>query len=76
LSAFQATANETECVHSESLKPTEIALAFLSCLYKSKDWLLVVDNLDNMTIANGLSSTVENWQWTHTHRYPQSKQLI
>ena len=53
LSGFQAIANETHCVDSESLTLPEIAQAVLKWLYKSKDWLLVLDNLDDITIANG-----------------------
>jgi NB-ARC domain len=53
LSGFQAIANETQCVASESLEPPEIAQAVLKWLYRSKDWLLVLDNLDDISIANG-----------------------
>ena len=53
LSGFQAIANETHCAKTESLTLPEIAQAVLKWLYKSKDWLLVLDNLDDITIANG-----------------------
>ena len=53
LSGFQAIANETRCVDTESLTLSEIAQRVLNWLYRSKDWLLVLDNLDDITIAEG-----------------------
>ena len=53
LSGFQAIANETRCVDTESLTLSEIARRVLNWLYRSKDWLLVLDNLDDITVAEG-----------------------
>ena len=53
LSGFQAIANETRCVNTESLTLSEIARQVLNWLYRSENWLLVLDNLDDITIAEG-----------------------
>ena len=53
LSGFQAIANETQCVDAKSLKLSEIAQGVLNWLYRTKDWLLVLDNLDDITVAEG-----------------------
>jgi len=53
LSGFVSIANETRCTETASRSQTEIAQAVLSWLYRTKDWLLVVDNLDDISIANG-----------------------
>ena len=53
LSGFQSIAKETRYVDVTSLKPSEIAQAVLDRLYRSTDWLLILDNLDDITIADG-----------------------
>ena len=53
LSGFQTIAKETQCVEIRSLNPSEIAERVLNWLYKSKDWLLILDNLDDINIADG-----------------------
>ena len=53
LAGFQAIATTTHCVETTSLTPSEIARAVLDWLYTAEDWLLVLDNLDDITIADG-----------------------
>jgi len=53
LSGFQTIAKETHCVEIESLNSSEIAQQVLNWFYKSEDWLLILDNLDDITIADG-----------------------
>jgi tetratricopeptide (TPR) repeat protein len=53
LSGFVSIANETHCTETASQTQTEVADAVLKWLYKSQAWLLVVDNLDDINIADG-----------------------
>lgn len=51
LTGFQAIADITQCVNTASLTLSEIAQAVQSWLYSTKHWLLVLDNLDDITVA-------------------------
>ena len=53
LSGFVSIAIETRCIDTASRTQTEIAQCVLNWLYRTKDWLLVMDNLDDISIANG-----------------------
>ena len=52
LSGFVSIANETHCTETTSRTQIEVAEAVLKWLYGSKDWLLVVDNLDDIKVAH------------------------
>src|ERR1700737_2039542 len=54
LSGFQEVAILTGCVPpGADLKPTEVAHAVLSWLRHEEGWLLVMNNVDNMTVVDG-----------------------
>ena len=53
LSGFVSIANETHCTETTSRTQIEVAEAVLKWLYRSKDWLMVVDNLDDIKVAHG-----------------------
>ena len=53
LSGFVSIAKETRCTDTTSQTQIEVAEAVLRWFDKSKDWLLVVDNLDEINIAYG-----------------------
>lgn len=54
LSGFQEIARTTQCVRLESnLKPTEIAERVTTWLGHFGDWLLILDNLDDVTVLDG-----------------------
>lgn len=53
LSGFVSIAKETRCTETKSCQQTEIAEKVLNWLYRNNNWLLVVDNLDDISIASG-----------------------
>jgi hypothetical protein len=53
LAGFQAIASKTRCIETASLTPSEITQAVLDWLNTTDGWLLVLDNLDDITVANG-----------------------
>ena len=53
LSGFVSIARDTRCTDTTSRTQAEIANGVLNWLYKTKDWLLVVDNLDDISLADG-----------------------
>jgi tetratricopeptide (TPR) repeat protein len=53
---FQEIAAQTGCLLAseiEDLKPREVARNVISWLKRQKNWLLVIDNLDDISVANG-----------------------
>src|SRR5271156_2932700 len=56
LSGFQEIAAKTGCLSgvTEGLKPTKVAENVLSWLRLQENWLLVIDNLDDVSVADGL----------------------
>jgi predicted ATP-dependent serine protease len=53
LSGFASIANETRCTETKSCQQTEVAEKVLNWLYRNTNWLLVLDNLDDISIASG-----------------------
>src|SRR6202022_1814406 len=54
LSGFQEVGTKTGCVPSAAdLKPVEVAKAVLSWMQQEESWLLVIDNLDDISVADG-----------------------
>ena len=53
LSGFQEIGAKTGCLSAgtEGLKPTEVAKTVLSWLRLQETWLLVIDNLDDVSVA-------------------------
>lgn len=52
LSGFQVIGAKMGCV-AEGLEPMEIAMAVLGWLRLQENWLLVIDNLDDASVADG-----------------------
>ena len=53
-SGSQEIATRTQCVPENSnLKPSEIVKRVLSWLNEQEKWLLVIDNLDDVTVVDG-----------------------
>jgi hypothetical protein len=48
---FEGIANETHCVETKHLSPSEVAKNVLDWLYERDNWLLVLDNVDDITIV-------------------------
>jgi len=66
LSGFQEIGEKTGCLSSEteSLKPIEVAKIVLSWLRLQENWLLIIDNLDDVSVTNGYLPTMD--QGGHT----------
>ena len=64
LSGYQNIAKAAKLHYLENKIPTEIADAVLSWLRQQQNWLLVVDNLDDIKVADGLLP--ENGSQKHT----------
>ena len=75
LTGFQQIASETNCVITTSeSKPSETAKQVLSWLQKQTKWLLVIDNLDDISVINGFLPAIEcNGHTLITTRNPNSK---
>jgi hypothetical protein len=54
LSGFQEAGTRTACIPTEIQDPTTIAKTVLAWLRTQEKWLLVVDNLDDVSVADGL----------------------
>ena len=75
LTGFQQIASETHCaiITSES-KPSETAKQVLAWLQKQTKWLLVIDNLDDISVITGFLPAIEgNGHTLITTRNPNSK---
>ena len=53
LSGYQNIA-KAACLRFENMNPIEIANAVLSWLRQQPSWLIMIDNLDDIQVANGL----------------------
>lgn len=53
-SGFQEIAKRTQCVPiTTDLKPSDVATSVLEWLDAQENWLLVMDNVDDVTVVNG-----------------------
>jgi hypothetical protein len=64
LSGYQSVAKAARLHYLQNANPTEIADEVLSWLRQQRGWLLVIDNLDDIQVANGLLP--ENGSQKHT----------
>lgn len=64
LSGYQKIAKKASLPGLESASPGEIAEAVLSWLRREENWLVVIDNLDDINVAHGLLP--ENGPTKHT----------
>ena len=54
ISGFQVIATRTGCIQSTvDITPADIAKSVVSWLREQDDWLLVIDNLDDVTVVDG-----------------------
>src|ERR1700737_4895147 len=74
LSGFQEVGTKTGCVPSAAdLKPVEVAKAVLSWMQQEESWLLVIDNLDDISVADGYLPQIRKGGHTLiTTRNPES----
>ena len=77
LSGFQEIGSLTGCVSTATdLKPKEVAKGVLSWLRKQERWLLVIDNLDDISIVSGyLPETNKGGHTLITTRNPDSMKI-
>src|SRR5437762_5367542 len=75
LTGFQQIATETKCITiTNESKPFETAKQVLSWLQKQTNWLLVIDNLDDISVITGFIPVIECKGHTLiTTRNPNSK---
>ena len=75
LTGFQQIATETNCITTTSeSKPSETAKQVLSWLQKQTNWLLIIDNLDDISVITGFLPAIECEGHTLiTTRNPNSK---
>jgi len=64
LSGYQSIAKVARLQYLQNARPIEIADAVLSWLRQERSWLLVIDNLDDVRVADGLLP--ENGSQKHT----------
>jgi hypothetical protein len=64
LSGYQSVAKAARLPYLHDASPIETANAVLSWLRRERSWLLVIDNLDDIKVANGLLP--ENGSQKHT----------
>ena len=57
LSGFTDIAQTTCCVKSDDLKPQDVAKSVLRWLEVTESWLLIIDNLDDITVIEGYLPT-------------------
>ena len=77
LSGFQEIGEKTGCLAGTmALKPVEVANAVIAWLRLRENWLLIVDNLDDITVADGLLPATQNGGHTLiTTRNPNAKNI-
>lgn len=56
LSGFREIAKDTRCVKYDD-KPEEVGKSVLKWLQVTESWLLIIDNLDDITVVNGYLPT-------------------
>jgi tetratricopeptide (TPR) repeat protein len=73
LSGFQEIGIITGCVKTRDLKPIEQVKAVLSWLRQEDSWLLMIDNLDDISVVDGYLPQIKKGGHTLiTTRYPES----
>jgi len=77
LSGFQEIGEKTRCLAGRTgLSPTEVAKEVIAWLRLQENWLLIVDNLDDVSVADGLLPATENGGHTLiTTRNPNAKNI-
>jgi tetratricopeptide (TPR) repeat protein len=78
LSGFQEIGEKTGCLSTETdrSKPTEVAKKILSWLRRQDNWLLVIDNLDDVSVADGFLPAIDKTGHTLiTTRNPDAKNI-
>jgi tetratricopeptide (TPR) repeat protein len=62
LSGFGKMAAQTKCLPPgmEGAKPTDVATAVLTWLRTQQNWLLVIDNLDDLSVADGFLPALDS----------------
>ena len=59
LSGFEAIATSTGCAPTLNQTPDAIARAVLTWLRQQREWLLVIDNLDDVSVAEGYLPSID-----------------
>ena len=59
LSGFADIARKSRCTAETGKKPSEVGKAVLDWLRVTKDWLLIIDNLDNLSIVKDYLPTTD-----------------
>ena len=76
LSGYQTIARKNGILLSSDSKPVEIAQLVLAWLKQQRSWLLVFDNLDDITVAQGLlPETVTKKHTLITTRNPNARDI-
>jgi len=77
LSGFRGIATETKCLPagSEELTAVKEAQKVLSWLQLQKNWLLVIDNLDDVSVADGFLPRMDTGHTLITTRNPDAKRI-
>src|ERR1700737_1041054 len=77
LSGFQDIERTTHCLqNSGNLKPTEVAQRVCSWLRQHHNWLLIIDNLDDISVADSyLSQILDSGHTLITTRNPNAPDI-
>jgi len=76
-SGFRGIATETKCLPagSEHLTTVEVTQKVISWLRSLKNWLLVIDNLDDISVADGFLPRMDTGHTIITTRNPDAKKI-